>query len=145
MAQVVEHVLGKDEVTGSNPVNSSKGYQFWYPFLFSQKELIMYQRISFEQAKALIDAGEHILLDVREEEEFIAGHARGAVLLPLGSIDMDSALDLIPDFDTPILLYCRTGRRTKLAAEKLDDLGYNLIYDLGGLAGWPYGIDYGED
>ncbi len=99
--------------------------------------------LSFAQAHELLNHEPCILLDVRTEEEYEAGHAKGAHLLPLDAIDADTAAEVIPTLSTPILLYCRTGRRTKLAAAQLDALGYTTLYDLGGLNGWPYGIDYG--
>lgn len=100
--------------------------------------------ITFEQAKQIMNNGEFIMLDVREEEEYCTGHAEQAVLLPVDSIDSDSATALIPDHDTPVLLYCRTGRRSRIAAQKLESLGYTKLYDIGSLAGWPYGLDYGN-
>lgn len=101
------------------------------------------QKIDFMQAKQLMDNENCVLLDVREEEEYRAGHASDAVLLPVGRISSDTAAECIPDSQTAVLLYCRTGRRSKLAAKKLDSLGYERLYDLGGLFGWPYGMDYG--
>lgn len=101
------------------------------------------QKISFAEAKQRMDNGDFVLLDVREEEEYRAGHASGAVLLPVGRIAADTAAANIPDTGTAVLLYCRTGRRSQIAAQKLDALGYTRLYDLGGLSGWPYGMDYG--
>lgn len=100
-----------------------------------------YHKLSFRQAKRLLDTEPEIcFFDVREEEEYITGHADGAVLFPLDLIDEDSAMELIPDLDTPVLVYCRTGARSMQAALKLLELGYTRVYDLGGLTGWPYGI-----
>ena len=101
------------------------------------------QKIDFAQAKQLMDDGDFVLLDVREEDEYRAGHASDAVLLPVGRITADTAAECIPDSQTTVLLYCRTGRRSQIAAKKLDKLGYTKLYDLGGLFGWPYGMDYG--
>lgn len=105
----------------------------------------MIESVNFKQAKALLEREpETVLLDVREEEEYISGHAQGAELLPVGAIDERSAAEHIPSFDTPLLVYCRTGRRSRRAAYLLTELGYRRIYDLGSLTGWPYGITYGE-
>ncbi len=100
-----------------------------------------YRRISFREAHELLETEPDArFFDVREEEEYDAGHAEGAELFPLGTIDEESAAERIPDPDTPVLLYCRSGARSFQAALKLVELGYTRVYDLGGLNGWPYGI-----
>ncbi len=102
----------------------------------------MIRRVSFAAGKAILDEQpESVLLDVREEEEYITGHARGALLLPLGQIDAESAAAAIPSPDTPVLLYCRSGIRSRSAAKLLSALGYTQLYDLGSLIGWPYGLE----
>ena len=102
----------------------------------------MIEKVSFEKAKSLMDTlPEYILLDVREEEEYITGHAVDSTLLPVDDIDELSASMLLPDKDVPVLVYCRTGRRSDEAAHKLEDLGYKTLYDIGGLIGWPYGLE----
>lgn len=102
----------------------------------------MIKKIDFEKAKSLMDTlPEYILLDVREEEEYITGHAANSTLLPVDDIDELSANMLLPDKDVPVLLYCRTGRRSSEAAHKLENLGYKTLYDIGGLIGWPYGLE----
>ena len=98
----------------------------------------MYEKVSFERAKAIMDAGPHVLLDVRDEEEYITGHAAGAILLPLGELDDVRAAEVIPNLTTPVLVYCRSGRRSRDAAEKLLALGYENVYDFGGINDWPY-------
>lgn len=107
----------------------------------------MIEYISFEEGKHILDTCPgSVLLDVRTEEEYGIEHAAGAVLLPqedLETMDEGEILDVLPDLDAPILLYCRTGRRAALAAVKLDELGYTRLYNLGGLNGWPYGMEYG--
>lgn len=100
--------------------------------------------IDFEQAKQLLDSGEPVaFLDVRTEEEYIVEHAAGAALFPLDAISAETAAAAIPDRDTRVLVYCRTGRRSRMAAEALAALGYTNIFDLGSLEGWPYDRDYG--
>ena len=102
----------------------------------------MIRRIGFGQARELLDARpDAVLLDVREEEEYITGHASGAQLLPLDELSDERALDLITDFDTPVLVYCRSGVRSHAAALRLEDYGYGEVYDLGSLVGWPYGLE----
>ena len=102
----------------------------------------MIKRISFVEAKELLDAEPAcVMLDVREEEEYITGHAADAVLLPVDELTDETALDAIPDLDTPVLVYCRSGYRSNVAAHKLDEYGYTRVYDLGSLIGWPYGLE----
>lgn len=107
----------------------------------------MIDYISFEEGKHILDTcPDSVLLDVRTEEEYGIEHAAGAVLLPqedLETMDEGEILDVLPDLDAPVLLYCRTGRRAALAAVKLEELGYTRLYNLGGLNGWPYGMEYG--
>ena len=100
-----------------------------------------YHRISFEAAKKLMDEEpEHLILDVREEEEYITGHADGAVLFPLNTISAQTAAAVIPAKNTLLLAYCRSGRRSQQAVQKLAELGYTNAYDMGSLVGWPYGM-----
>lgn len=107
----------------------------------------MIDYISFEEGKHILDTCPgSILLDVRTEEEYGIEHAAGAVLLPqedLETMDEGEILEVLPDLDAPVLLYCRTGRRAALAAVKLEEMGYTRLYNLGGLNGWPYGMEYG--
>ena len=107
----------------------------------------MIDYISFEEGKHILDTCPgSVLLDVRTEEEYGIEQAAGAVLLPqedLETMDEGDILDVLPDLDAPVLLYCRTGRRAALAAVKLEELGYTRLYNLGGLNGWPYGMEYG--
>ncbi len=99
-------------------------------------------RVGFQEAKRLLDTLPGcVLLDVREEEEYITGHAKGAEVLPVDAITAESAAVLIEEKDTPVLVYCRTGRRSRRAAAALAALGYTQIYDMGGLVGWPYGLE----
>ena len=102
----------------------------------------MITKLDFAEAKRLLDTlSESVLLDVREEEEYITGHAVGAQLLPVDRITAETAAALIPSMDTPVLVYCRTGYRSRRAARKLSALGYREIYNMGGLVGWPYGLE----
>jgi rhodanese-related sulfurtransferase len=100
-----------------------------------------WKKINFEQAKELMDSEpEHLIVDVREEDEYITGHADGAVLFPVDSINAETAQEIAPDKDTPLLIYCRSGRRSAIAAKKFTEMGYTRVYDLGSLVGWPYGM-----
>jgi len=85
-----------------------------------------------------IDKSIH-LVDVRELHEFNAGHINGAQLIPLGTIE-DSFSSLIPQKDTKIFIYCRSGNRSAEAAKKLVSMGYTNVFDIGGIITWEYGI-----
>ena len=97
-----------------------------------------YEQITQEEAKEMMDTQEVIILDVREEDEYDSGHIPGAVLLPVGSIDEDTAAEVIPETDSTVLVYCRSGNRSKTASSTLADLGYTNIYEFGGINSWPY-------
>ena len=91
-------------------------------------------------AKARIDAKEDlVILDVRTQEEYDEGHIADSVLLPYDAITADSAAKALPDKSKPVLVYCRSGRRSAIAAQSLIDLGYTAVFDLGGIQSWPYG------
>ena len=97
-----------------------------------------YRQISQEEAKAMMDAQEVILLDVREQDEYDSSHIPGAILLPMRTIDENTAAAVIPEKDAAVLVYCRSGNRSKTAAEALAVLGYTNIYEFGGINTWPY-------
>ena len=97
-----------------------------------------YAQITQEEAKEMMDTQEVIILDVREQDEYDSGHIPGAILLPVGTIDEDTAAEVIPEKDSSVLVYCRSGNRSKTASSKLADLGYTNIYEFGGINTWPY-------
>lgn len=101
----------------------------------------MYEQITAEDAKKIMDSGEeHIILDVREQDEFDAGHIPGAILLPYTEIE-NKAEEMLPNKDKQILVYCRSGRRSKIAAEVLARLGYTNIKEFGDIIDWPYEVE----
>lgn len=100
-----------------------------------------YQQITQEEAKEMMDTQEVIVLDVREQNEYDSGHIPGAVLLPVGTIDEDTAAAVIPEKDSTVLVYCRSGNRSKTASSALAELGYTNIYEFGGINTWPYEIE----
>ena len=103
---------------------------------------LTYKQISQEEAKKMMDQyADAVILDVREAEEFAAGHIKGAVLLSVGSITEESAAEVIGEKDTMVLVYCRSGNRSKTASAKLAALGYSNIYEFGGINTWPYEIE----
>lgn len=97
-----------------------------------------YQQISQEEAKEIMDSQDVIILDVREQDEYDSGHIPGAVLLPVGTIDETTAAEVIPEKDSTVLVYCRSGNRSKTASSTLAELGYTNIYEFGGINTWPY-------
>ena len=100
----------------------------------------VYQKITAEQAKARMDSGDAIIiLDVRTQEEFDAGHIAGAILIPNETI-LDEQPELLPDLDAEILVYCRSGNRSAQSANKLLAIGYTNVYDFGGIIDWPYEV-----
>lgn len=91
------------------------------------------------EAKAIIDAGtDHVLLDVRTRDEHLERRIPNSVLLPYTLINAESAADVIPAKDSLVIIYCRSGRRSAIAADSLRALGYTRVYDLGGINDWPY-------
>ena len=101
-----------------------------------------YRQISQEEAKEMMDQlADVVILDVREQDEFDSGHIPGAVLLPVGTIAEDSAAAVIPETDTTVLVYCRSGNRSKTASDALVKLGYTQIYEFGGINTWPYDVE----
>lgn len=100
-----------------------------------------YQQISQEEAKEMMDTQEVIVLDVREQDEYDSGHIPGAVLLPVGTINQKTASAVIPEKDDTVLVYCRSGNRSKTASAALAELGYTNIYEFGGINTWPYEIE----
>ena len=100
----------------------------------------MYEQITPEEAKKIMDSGEeHIILDTREQDEFNEGHIAGAILIPYTEIE-NKAEEMLPDKDKLILVYCRSGRRSKIAAENLVKLGYTNVKEFGGIIDWPYEV-----
>ena len=102
------------------------------------EEEASYQQISQEEAKEMMDTQEVIILDVREQDEYDSSHIPDAVLLPVGTIDEDAAAAVIPEKDSTVLVYCRSGNRSKTASSTLAELGYTNVYEFGGIKTWPY-------
>ena len=109
----------------------------------------VYVNITAEEAKQIMDSEEgYIILDVRRPDEFAAGHIPGAVNLPneiIGaaeSAEDEEIKNILPDQEQLILVYCRSGNRSKQASQKLADLGYVHIVEFGGIQDWPGEIEY---
>ena len=112
-------------------IAAEKGYE----------KMIKYKQITPDMAKEIMDSGEeYTLLDVREQDEYDAGHIPGAILIPYTEIG-DKAQDILTDKSALILVYCRSGRRSKIAAEALSQLGYTNVNEFGGILDWKYEVE----
>ena len=102
----------------------------------SLKQTYSYRQISQDEAKEMMAKVDgHVIIDVRRQDEYDAGHIPGAILIPNESIVNERPKEL-PDLDQIILVYCRSGRRSKEASEKLAKMGYKNIYEFGGIITW---------
>lgn len=103
-----------------------------------EKDVAGYEMITAQQAKEIIDTQEgYVILDTRTEEEYEQGHIPGAIVISHEEIK-EKAESVLTDKDQLILVYCRSGRRSKLAAQDLVDLGYTNVKEFGGIIDWPY-------
>ena len=101
----------------------------------------VYVNITAEEAKQIMDKEEgFIILDVRTQEEYDQGHIPGAIVISHEEI-AEKADEVLTDKDQLILVYCRSGRRSKIAAEALVELGYTNIKEFGGIIDWPYEVE----
>lgn len=100
-----------------------------------------YMNITAEEAKQIMDSETgYIILDVRTQEEYDQGHIPGAIVISHEEI-AEKAEEVLTDKDQLILVYCRSGRRSKLAAQILAELGYTNIKEFGGILDWPYEVE----
>lgn len=121
-------------------VPSTGGEQVEQPEQPEQTAKATVQDITPEEAKERLDSDEAIILvDVRTKEEFDSGHIEGAVLLPVDQIQKNAA-DVFPDMDAVYFVYCRSGSRSGAATAMMVDLGYQNVFDLGGIIDWPYEV-----
>ena len=101
----------------------------------------IYVNITAAEAKQIMDTEEgYIILDVRTQEEYDQGHIPGAIVISHEEI-AEKAEEVLTDKDQLILVYCRSGRRSKIAAEALVELGYTNIKEFGGIIDWPYEVE----
>ena len=99
-----------------------------------------YEQITAKQAKTIMDTEtDYIIIDARTEEEFTEGHIENAILIPEYEIASRAEKEL-PDKEQLILVYCRSGRRSKIASEELVKLGYTNVKEFGGIIDWPYEV-----
>ena len=111
----------------------------------TEKTAGVYTQISQEEAKRMmaLDDG-HVVVDVRRRDEYLEGHIPGAILVPNENI-VDTPPSKLPDKDQIILIYCRSGRRSKEASQKLADMGYTRIYEFGGIIDWTGDVVEGKE
>ena len=95
-----------------------------------------YKQISQEEAAEMMTKDDgHVIVDVRRMDEYIEGHIPGAICIPNENIDQERP-EKLPDLDQIILVYCRSGNRSKQASEKLAAMGYRNVYEFGGIITW---------
>lgn len=98
----------------------------------------MHKTISPVEAKKIMNENpDAVIVDVREEEEMAEGYIEGAVLIPLDTVESDVE-NKIGDKEKTVLVYCRSGRRSAIACDIMDSLGYKNVYDFGGIIDWPF-------
>ena len=103
-------------------------------------EALGYEQISGSEAKKIMDTQrDYIIIDARTDDEFQEGHIEGAILIPEYEIGERAEKEL-PDKNQLILVYCRSGRRSKIAAQALADLEYTNVKEFGGIIDWEYEI-----
>ncbi len=99
-----------------------------------------YEQISPQEAKRLMDSEkDYVIIDARTQSEYDEGHIENAVMVPEYEIS-DRAEKELPDKNQLILVYCRSGRRSKIASQTLADLGYTNVKEFGGIIDWPYNV-----
>ncbi|MCQ2362444.1 MAG: rhodanese-like domain-containing protein [Acidaminococcaceae bacterium] len=99
-----------------------------------------FEIISQETAKEIMSKpGDYVIVDVRNADEYADGHIANAVLVPLPDLEQ-AAKEKLPDKEQLLLVYCRSGHRSKLAAARLAELGYKNIKEFGGIIDWQWGI-----
>lgn len=97
-----------------------------------------FSTITPEEARAMMDDGDVVILDVREPSEFATGHVPGAINVPLGEIRMGRTLPECPDLDKTVLIYCRSGRRSDIGGRIMAASGYRDVRNFLGVIQWPY-------
>lgn len=99
------------------------------------------QQVNAETAKELMDTeDDYVILDVRTQAEYDESHIPGAILIPHDTV-ATAAEDALPDKGQLILVYCRSGNRSKQASQALVDLGYTNVVEFGGINSWPYEVE----
>ena len=119
---------GNGNSNGSNATNDSSNSS-------------SYQQVDAETAKEIMDTeDDYVILDARTQAEYDEGHIPGAILIPHDTV-ATAAEDALPDKDQLILVYCRSGNRSKQVSQALVDLGYTNVVEFGGINSWPYEVE----
>lgn len=129
-----------DDEGATSSLESSEGATSSLESSEGESAVIEFEQISQAKAKEIMDSGvSYFLLDARTQSEYDEGHIEGAVMIP--EYEIKSSQDKLPsDKDTLILVYCRSGRRSKIAAQALCELGYTNVKEFGGIITWEYEI-----
>ena len=107
----------------------------------TQVNIGTYYQIPQDEAKKIMDEeSDYIIVDAREQSEYDEGHIKGAIVIPYTEIEQ-KAEEMLPDKEQLILVYCRSGRRSKIAAKSLANMGYTNVKEFGGIIDWQYGIE----
>lgn len=109
------------------------------PYKIHENIAVTYTVITPSKGKEMMDSQVVIIVDVREQYEYDDGHIKNAQLIPVGTIKQQ-APNLLIDKNANIIVYCKSGNRSKMAAEILVKLGYTNIFEMGGINSWPYDI-----
>lgn len=111
----------------------------------SKSQDVEYKKVTPSDAKERLDKEEGIiLLDVRTEEEYVEKHISNSLLIYVDELEKEVE-EKIPDKNTSIFVYCRSGRRSRIASEKLIEMGYTDVFDLGGIIDWTYETETGQE
>lgn len=109
-----------------------------FKFLTTKEEPTSnYNKITADKAKEMMEKEDVIIIDVRTEDEYNTSHIKNAVLIPNETIGNEK-LKEVSNLNQKIIIYCRSGARSKKAAMKLINIGYKNVYDMGGIMNWPY-------
>ena len=107
----------------------------------TQVNIGTYYQITQDEAKRIMDEeSDYIIVDAREQSEYDEGHIKGAIVIPYTEIEQ-KAEELLPNKTQLILVYCRSGRRSKIAAQSLANMGYKNVKEFGGIIDWQYEIE----
>lgn len=107
----------------------------------TQVNIGTYYQIPQDEAKRIMDEeSDYIIVDAREQSEYDEGHIKGAIVIPYTEIEQ-KAEEMLLDKEQLILVYCRSGRRSKIAAQSLANMGYTNVKEFGGIIDWQYGIE----
>ena len=133
MLAVMLSACGKEKSAGDSVTVSE-------PAETTEDNMLTYEQITAEDAKKLMDIeSDYIIVDARTPEEFAEGHIPGAILIPEYEI-AERAESELKDKKQLILVYCRSGRRSKIASQTLAELGYTNVKEFGGIIEWAYDV-----